>query len=324
MRHRRLTLTIWIALVACAPASEAVQIRLRPTSVVRSRAVTVADVAELSGGLPMLRDNIARLDVSDVPRDARSTTVSRKHLQFRLTLAGLPATTFQVIGAELARVTLQQAPVRAEEVVTAARQALLATLPWSADQILIDLAQPVVVPLPAVTPDETVTIKAEPHAGQRTTGRVQVDVRIFVQGECRLALPVQFHVRPCQKVVVCRKRIEKGEALDDSNTFVESHPVDGKSSLALPPEAGKGAKAQKPLLPGQVVQRDDVETGEKPALIRAQDSVKIQVRLGGLRVTAAGQALQEGRVGQLIRVQNVDSRKVVIGRVIEGGLVEVE
>jgi len=41
-------------------------------------------------------------------------------------------------------------------------------------------------------------------------------------------------------------------------------------------------------------------------------------------VTASGVALQEGRKDQLIQVENVDSRKVVLGRVVGPALVEVE
>ena len=83
-------------------------------------------------------------------------------------------------------------------------------------------------------------------------------------------------------------------------------------------------KARAPLMPGHVIQTADVEGAETAPGVRAQDAVRLQIRVGGLRVTAAGLALQAGKIGQLIRVQNIDSKKTLLGRVIEQGLVEIE
>jgi flagella basal body P-ring formation protein FlgA len=52
--------------------------------------------------------------------------------------------------------------------------------------------------------------------------------------------------------------------------------------------------------------------------------VKIQVVSGALTVTVLGEAQQDGRLGQNVLVQNVDSKKVLTARVTGPGVVEVE
>jgi len=42
-----------------------------------------------------------------------------------------------------------------------------------------------------------------------------------------------------------------------------------------------------------------------------------------MEVTSAGQALQDGIEGQLIRVQNINSTKVISAKVIDGTTVQV-
>lgn len=330
MTMPRVSLTCWALLVAFTASARAdgpIVVRLRDAAEAPGRLVTVADVAELAGGAEAMRLRAARLDLAEVPAGQDALSVSRKQVQFRLALAGLPAGAFRVEGADAARVTVRLVPVKADEVVAAARRALQARLPWTGDEVLIELAQPVLVPMPAAAREEAVEIKAELHPGHRPVGRVQMDVRVLIAGRPRLALPVHFQVRPRHKAVVCRRRVEKGEALDDSNVYFEEQPVDQRSKLALSPKAVAGARAKQPLMPGQVVLLTDVEAaapGGAAVIVRAQEGVKIQISIGGLRVTAAGQALQEGRAGQLIRVQNVDSKKVLLGRVVGAGLVEVE
>ena len=46
-------------------------------------------------------------------------------------------------------------------------------------------------------------------------------------------------------------------------------------------------------------------------------------KVGQLRLTAVGEALQDGLAGEMIRVRNVDSNKIVSGRVLECAVVEV-
>jgi hypothetical protein len=62
----------------------------------------------------------------------------------------------------------------------------------------------------------------------------------------------------------------------------------------------------------------------RTVLIKARDSVKIVAILGSARIEATGEALQEGRAGEVIRVRNLESNRIVHGRVEEGGAVVVE
>jgi flagella basal body P-ring formation protein FlgA len=63
---------------------------------------------------------------------------------------------------------------------------------------------------------------------------------------------------------------------------------------------------------------------DAPLLIKTRDLVRLVVHIGAVRVSALGEAMQEGRAGQLIRVRNVDSNKTVSGRVVDRGVVEVD
>lgn len=61
-----------------------------------------------------------------------------------------------------------------------------------------------------------------------------------------------------------------------------------------------------------------------PVLVRSRQRVTMQVRAGELVVTAVGEAQQEGRLGQTILVQNVDSKKMISARVTGPATVEID
>jgi len=82
------------------------------------------------------------------------------------------------------------------------------------------------------------------------------------------------------------------------------------------------------IRPGEVLTLRDFEeqvgNDQAQQLIRTRDSVRITgVRKGLKFVVPAAEAMQSGRKGQLIRVKNLHSNKVVVARVVGRGEVEV-
>jgi Chaperone for flagella basal body P-ring formation len=59
-------------------------------------------------------------------------------------------------------------------------------------------------------------------------------------------------------------------------------------------------------------------------VIHTRDLVKIVANAGNLRITTTGESLQDGKIGQLIRVRITDSPKIVAGRVLDRSTVELE
>lgn len=62
---------------------------------------------------------------------------------------------------------------------------------------------------------------------------------------------------------------------------------------------------------------------DQPVLIKPREIVRLVAKIGAVRVTALAEAQQEGRLGQTIRVRNVDSNKIISGKVVDRNMVEV-
>lgn len=72
------------------------------------------------------------------------------------------------------------------------------------------------------------------------------------------------------------------------------------------------------------VQKASETTPSGPILIKRRDNVEIVLRIGDLQVTARGEALQDGRAGERISVRNVDSNRVIHGKVVDQSAVEID
>ena len=71
--------------------------------------------------------------------------------------------------------------------------------------------------------------------------------------------------------------------------------------------------------PGIVLKKKD---GELPILVKRSQKVVMRVRGPGFLIIGLGQAMQDGRRDDHIRIQNVDTRRVITARVAPDGVVE--
>ncbi|MGL6072163.1 flagellar basal body P-ring formation chaperone FlgA [Craterilacuibacter sp.] len=92
-----------------------------------------------------------------------------------------------------------------------------------------------------------------------------------------------------------------------------------RANLTAPPLPGNGDKsadtpsASRPLMPPERMQQ--------PLLIRRGDKVEIIARQPGIEVRVAGEARDNGREGDVIRVQNPASGRTLPMKVIQPGVV---
>jgi flagella basal body P-ring formation protein FlgA len=322
---------LFAALASVMPAKaempEQLVVTLRPRAAVGPRAIRVGDVADLAGGSPALREAVAALDLADAGAARAGITIKRQQVDFRIRLAEVPASLFRVDGALESLVERQRCSVPEADVIAATKEAILKLLPWGADDVSVQIVQPIAVQMVVDAPRAEVRIKAEPHSGSMPLGRVQMDVSLWADGVRQLAFAVYLDVRLYQKVAVVLHKIERGEAINDGNVSFDRRPVERLRDYLTSPEALAGKRARQALLPGRVLTAFDVEEDGReasPPLVRRGEPVKLLVRLGSVNVMASGEALQDGRAGQSVRVRNIDSKQVVLGRVTERSLVEVD
>ncbi len=285
----RLVLFSLVCICSLAPAraAEPVTVALNETASVGTALVTIGDVATVVGGDALTRARVAKIDLAELKTRELNVTVGRKAVEYRLLLAGFDPSAVRVGGAERATVTLARRIVTADEVTAAARAELLKLQPNP--DMVIELAVPIIVKLPEVPANEKVTISAKPRGPASAAGRVQMDTTISAGGEKLLSFAVHMNVR----------------------------------QAGTPAIVPAGAIAPLPVIP-TATPAAGTAFASAEVLIRPRQRVEMQVNAGGLKVTAAGEAQQAGKLGQTILVQNIDSKKVISARVTGPGTVEVD
>lgn len=81
-----------------------------------------------------------------------------------------------------------------------------------------------------------------------------------------------------------------------------------------------GFEARVTLYPGRPIRAADIGP---PALVDRNQTVSLLYNVGTLGITTEGRALARGGLGDVIRVMNLSSRTMLLGRIAEDGAVHV-
>lgn len=149
------------------------------------------------------------------------------------------------------------------------------------------------------------------------SGPKTVQVRCDDAPGWRVYVPVS--VRREADVVVLTATARSGEPIAATQLAVQRRDMADGPGFA-DPAAVVGRIPRRALASGTALTEDDLALG---APLRRGDPVVLVSRAGGIEVRMAGRALGPARDGGVVTVENTGSHRVIRGRLIAEGVVEV-
>lgn len=155
--------------------------------------------------------------------------------------------------------------------------------------------------------------------GERLGSQTTVAVGCHAGADWTIYVPVTVESRI--QVFALRAAEPQGVRLKGADLVTETRLVAGlPAGYVTDVTEFSRSTLRHPLPAGAVLMTQDLLPD---FLVRQGEQVTLVASLGGVKVRAAGVALQSGRYGALIQVQNVASAKVVQGVVADGRTVKV-
>lgn len=153
------------------------------------------------------------------------------------------------------------------------------------------------------------------------SARLGRPIRVALVRDRGPAVWITATVRAIGDQVVMRRALERGATIEAGDVEARRSELTAIPLRALPRLADAvGARATRALRAGEALLPGAVVT---PPAIEAGDRVTVVASVGAVEVTATFVASDRGAPGDVIRVVNPETRRVVRGRVVRKGLVEV-
>lgn len=179
----------------------------------------------------------------------------------------------------------------------------------------IDLPNAVIAPAGNLTFEVTLPYGIKYNVPTNAIVNIYVDDRLYNKST------VRFKVRTYEQVAVLSQALSAKHILTKEDLHFEKLDTSKMNpgyitdiTKVLGMETRRGLQNGTPL---------NIYMLEKPIIIKQMAMINIMSNVNGIVVKTSGQALQDGREGNSIRVKNISSNKVVVGKVIDSSTVEV-
>jgi len=155
--------------------------------------------------------------------------------------------------------------------------------------------------------------------GGRTTGHTSIGIRC--DGSSPWTLFVPAIVRHEQTLLVAARPIARGATVTEADIATVTRLLpSAPGGLLSEPATAVGRVAIREIAAGMNLTANFLKA---PQTIRRGQAVTLSLANGPVAVRVAGTAMSDGTLGQRIQVRNLNSKRVVEGVVLDGGIVTV-
>lgn len=170
-------------------------------------------------------------------------------------------------------------------------------------------------------PNGIIDIKLSiPSAVVSYTGGTPVKARISVGGKMYRDVNFVVNVKVFDYVIVANHDLRIETPVTESDFRMEEVAIDGRTEYTKDVQDVIGLVPHRFIRAGSPISPNYFQ---QPVAVASGQPVKIIVRYNGVEATAKGIAMTRGRIGEVIKVKNDASNKIVSARVVDAGTVEV-
>lgn len=311
-----LTLALAAAMTAAGDASEEpIEIYLPRERTVKTTKLTLGQLALVSCDDEKTAKAAERIALGRAPWKGEDIVLNRKTILSRLASSGYDRGRVSFSGAHSVTVKREETTIDAERIVTAARKYLAANRPagegsyWSLARRPGDLI---------VQSPKGVTLSAA-LADSAPSGCVKVVIRARREKKDLGKTEVLFKRGYLVQKVIATTDIKPGEKISTDNaTVVTIESLRPAKGAFAPPW---GMVATNRIGKGREVRGSLLRSPARKTVIKRGQGVEMRIEGKGFAVRAAGQAMQDGKPGEFIKIRNIDTKRIVVAKVHSEGYV---
>ncbi|HIJ65599.1 MAG TPA: flagellar basal body P-ring formation protein FlgA [Candidatus Hydrogenedentes bacterium] len=305
------------AVFALTAAAETDTVTLQEEVYIKGPRVILGEVAEIEGENA---ESLAAVEIGPAATPGNCARLSAALVISRLKSAGYEPSEFEVEGSRAVRATTLHLEVTPDYIAEHLRGFIRDSMPWEPSNAVIDVD----------TPAQKVTVsdghvdivwRANPQYRYLGPGSFRGD--ICVDGEVQKTLSCRASVEAYQDVVAALKDIPRGKPMALSDMELATHAVSSLpgGGVFYAKEDLMGYVAQTTIFEGQVITNRKVAPKR---IIKRNQIVTVEARVGALVVRDRAKAMQHGCAGDVVTCLNPLSKEEFQGVVREDGVVILE
>lgn len=309
---------IW-GVAAELTATEMTTVRILDKVEIDDNEVLLGQIAIIEGGDIQLIQQLKGIVIGKAPLPGKSRNYDQHHLKMRLKQHHINLSAIYLEVPRRVEISRSYVEIDKQKIREIVSDFIIQNSPREDKMVRI---KEIRVPQSVFLAKGRITYKVSSPRSWELMGKCSIAVEFSVNGHSQKRVWATARVEVLGPVVVTRKPLGRYKPITEDDIALKTMDLaDLPSNVITDPEAVLG-KRTKRAIGAQIPLRADVI--ELPPLVKRGDLVVIIAESQGLRITARGRVKKKGRRGERIPVVNVDSKKVLYGRVIDANTVKVD
>jgi flagella basal body P-ring formation protein FlgA len=322
-RIRSLLSTVCLVAIVASlrPVSgaEPIVINLKEQVSVQSNGIVLNDIADLQGTDSDQLAQFAQIPLGAAPRLGLVAILSRNQITSYIQKAFGPIPEVNFSGAEVVQIRLRTRPIESEEIAGILKAYILQTTPWKESDIEI---QSIEYPQGIEMPPGAARLQVSSRLPVTGRGRIIFPLEIIQDGKVLRCFYTTARIRVNSGMATAAKPIRSGKVIGSDDVVLSAAMIgDFQTTYLRTPDEILGKISQRNFSPGDPLTR---EAFVDPIMIKRGETVHLRLERSGLVLTALGRAEQDGRLGQTIRVRNMEFSNLLNAQITGPGEARVQ
>lgn len=313
IRNGLLGLCFWLFLSSVAFAAD-ITVTIPAEVTVNGGPFTLSEIATISGDSDLVQQ-LGSFEVGNSPQPGHSIVLTPDLLRVRFMrfLANFPAEIAWEVPPSI-RVTTAAQTLTAAQLEAQVIQAVRDQTAGLDCEIKVLSSEDILVP-----PGD-VTYQVSFPSGIHFVGTVTAQIGVSVNQKLYRQVPIRLKVDSFKPILVAARALQAGEVIDDGAVTFDRRNVDYNMEYFTDKTQAIGLTAKRPIAAGTVLYNGLLA---KPIVVKRGTLLAVVAKVGTIQAAITAKALEDGAVGQVIRVQNLQSKKIITAKVVDANTAEV-
>lgn len=309
-----------ILLIVAAPNAQVMtRINLHSAASVLGPTVYLKEIAQIQTTDAELRRKLEQIQIEPAPLVGQTRWIMPDQVRRCLKQNGMDGSQYQVSASGPTKVTRIAVPLKADKIRKAVKSYIHAYAPWKPEQLTIGAIkfnQDVQVPTGKVT----LTVKTPKHSDW--LGAVPFQVEVKVNGRLIRNITVPVNLEVWSDVVLAAKPLGKYQPIRrDAIKVQRMNLARVPASAIINMEEVIGQRAKRNIAVNSILRNDQIEM---LPVVQRGDMVQAVAESSSLKISVQAMVKENGGKGEIIRVLNLRSKKIVYAQVVDAQTVSVD
>lgn len=311
-------------IITAAPALSAggdgkVVLTIPPCVEIDSADILLGQLADVDGADRAVTEPISHITIGRSPLAGQSRTISRDYIYLRLRQAGYDPDFVTINAAEKIVLKRRAIHISAADIEMLVREYVVANPPYSGADMTITAVR---IPGGVMLPHGNVQHEIQYLSQNGPSGTLPINIFFSVDGAPVKRLMATVNVTLMKDVPVTRYPIARYQPIQEDDLMMQKLDVaELPANTVFSFKEIEGQRARRTIGSQSILRKDQFE---HPPAVKRGDRVIIVAESRGLRITALGEVKNPAKVGDRVRVVNLDSNKTLLARVIDSRTVQVD